>query len=482
MYPWRESFSTWAEGTQLHIDALGLVTILGADEIDISVGRLVQSTYLDLLPLLGAYVIAGNKFAEKQAGFAMYDVSTGVVTTELAAWFSRWLSSQDLHQVRSIVEWTEIERRTTWAPFWVGLLLVGVPVNGMLVALTVLSEDWWGFASAMAMIVSVLVRWIVVTQNRVGIDRNVTAAKNSAVNYVKKDYARETAKYESEFMDYQIKAERLRDLEKTNFPVELLPTLQKPRPPRDKFKISKVIVVMDNSKVVQIEAPEYLIRVFAISPDIPNPFFYDVVRWMGFIAYGVHIVSIGMSGLPAQIYMVVLLAIATISNIFKLGCDDSIVWRTLRTWGRAEGPSQAPCWVSSKLQASCSSVDPKYTLWSLGGSPVQDAGVVSEPPAQGQQAQGRTDEENQKKKKPVKPAERRQDLFVWLDLTEEEEENMKSWNLIPRNDQWYDLFKLKQREYRARPEIRAKRRVDKIGIIEQELEETNESRLETLKE
>ena len=65
--------------------------------------------------------------------------------------------------------------------------------------------------------------------------------------------------------------------------MELLPTLKKPRLPGNKFEISKVIVVMDNSKVVQIEAPEYLIRVFAINPDIPNRFFYNVVRWAGFL-------------------------------------------------------------------------------------------------------------------------------------------------------------------------------------------------------
>lgn len=147
-------------------------------------------------------MIASNKFAEKQAGFAMYDISTGVMMTELAAWFSRWLKSQELYQVRSIVKWTQIKRRMRWAPFWVGLLLVGVPINGMLVALTVLSEDWWGFANAMAMIVSVFVRWILIAQSRVGIDRNLTAARGSADKCMEEDYGRELTKYKEELKDY----------------------------------------------------------------------------------------------------------------------------------------------------------------------------------------------------------------------------------------------------------------------------------------
>lgn len=199
-------------------------------------------------------------------------------------------------------------------------------------------------------------------------------------------------------------------------------------------------------------------------------------------AFGVHIVSIGMASLPTQIYTVVLLALATILNIFKVGCSDSAVWRTLRAWGRVDGPSQKPCLLSSILQASCSSVDPKYAIWKLGKSPVKDAGVSPEPSVPGQQLQGGADEGNQKKPQPGKPAERRQDLFVWLDLTEEEEENMKMWNLIPRNDRWCDVFKLKQEEYHARPERKDGRQVAGSGIMDQGPEEMNESRLKILKE
>jgi hypothetical protein len=42
----------------------------------------------------------------------------------------------------------------------------------LLVALTMLSGDWWGFFNALAMAVSVIVRQTLVWELRSGIDRN----------------------------------------------------------------------------------------------------------------------------------------------------------------------------------------------------------------------------------------------------------------------------------------------------------------------
>ncbi|KAK1837903.1 hypothetical protein CCHR01_19475 [Colletotrichum chrysophilum] len=45
MYPWKDAFDSWTGSTQLQIDALGLITIVGADEVNVSVGRLVPNPY-----------------------------------------------------------------------------------------------------------------------------------------------------------------------------------------------------------------------------------------------------------------------------------------------------------------------------------------------------------------------------------------------------------------------------------------------------
>ena len=66
MYPWHRILNSWADSTGLRIDALGLVTLLGAEKMDRSIGRLVTSRYFDYLPLLGAYTVAGNRITEKK--------------------------------------------------------------------------------------------------------------------------------------------------------------------------------------------------------------------------------------------------------------------------------------------------------------------------------------------------------------------------------------------------------------------------------
>ena len=55
---------TLAQWQPFRIDAMGLVTILGADEMKMAVGRLVRSPITAWLPLLGAYTVANNQFTE----------------------------------------------------------------------------------------------------------------------------------------------------------------------------------------------------------------------------------------------------------------------------------------------------------------------------------------------------------------------------------------------------------------------------------
>lgn len=106
-----------------------VVTFLGAEEMDRSVGRLMPSEYLDYLPLLGAFTVAGNRFTEKKTGYSLYNISAGVMTSELAGWFSRWIQAQPFHRVRSKVSWEVVDRPHRWKPFLIGFIFVGLPLN-----------------------------------------------------------------------------------------------------------------------------------------------------------------------------------------------------------------------------------------------------------------------------------------------------------------------------------------------------------------
>ncbi|KAK1521564.1 hypothetical protein CABS01_16540 [Colletotrichum abscissum] len=234
MYPWKEAFASWAESTQLQIDALGLITILGADEVNVSVGRLIPNRYAEFLPLLGAFVLASNQFTKKQPNFELYNLTEGIKTTEIAGWLSRWLKAQDFHQIHHRTQWEVQKSPPRGLSYIWTALAISVPCHGMLLALTVLSADWWGFLNVLSMVLSVVVRVVLVQQNRAGIDHAITEAEQEA-------------------------QKRNQDMTQ-----------------------AKVILILDDSKIVTMEISRHLVKpVFTKAPTIPNSHLYRLVRWVG---------------------------------------------------------------------------------------------------------------------------------------------------------------------------------------------------------
>jgi hypothetical protein len=440
MYLWHHRLSSWAEGTGLRIDALGLVTLLGAEEMDRSIGRLVASPYFEYLPLLGAFVVAGNRFTEKKSGFTLYNVSAGIMTTELAGWFSRWLQTQDFNQVRSIVTWQVVDRPRRWRAFVIGFLLVCLPVHGVLIALTVLSGDWWGFANVMAMIVSVVVRCIQVAQNRAGIDANIQKAQEAA-----HDYPARKARFDESIA-------KLEDLRRKGQSTE---GLEVPIEPRDPNEIAKVIVVTEDSKVITLAVPGYLTKlVFAINPQPPNRYIYRACQCIGWSFFAVHVISIGMAALYTQIVSVVVIMVATVLVAHRVGCEDSQIWESIRNhWGHHDHHIQEnSCWVSSKLKATMSVFPEEYMDWPELEEPrTPTVHIVNGKELGENRIRLRTASDLEsspilKKKKP----ERRQDLLAWLDLTAEEDKVLIIWGLIPHSREWQSVYLKKKEIHRRR--------------------------------
>lgn len=423
MYPWSENLNSSGRGTGLKIDALGLVTLLGAEEMDRSIGRLVPSIYLKYLPLLGAFVIAGNRFTTKKPKFVLYNTSAGIMTTELAGWFSRWLQTQDFKKVRSIVTWHIMERPHRWREFIVGFLLVGLPVHGMLIALTVLAADWWGFANVISMIISVTVRCIMVAQNQDGIDANIQKAQEAL-----QGYPAQRAKYDESMERPESRRQNGQAMEGAKIPIE----------PQDPNKIAKVIVLTEDSKVVTLAVTAYLPKwVFTTNPQPPNRYIYQACKWIGWAAFAVHVISIGMAALYTRIVSVVLILVSTVLTAHRVGCEDSRIWKTIRShW--SHDVQENSCWVSSNLKATVSIYPEKYMDWpELEENKPLTVHVGSEEKI-GQQWTspiGPPDLEST----PIstkKKSETRQDLHAWLDLTTEEDKVLIAWGLIPHRLEW----------------------------------------------
>ncbi|KAL6879464.1 hypothetical protein HDV57DRAFT_108174 [Trichoderma longibrachiatum] len=361
--PWKRVFTSWANSTNIHIDALGLITILGTEEVSSSVGRLVNSRYTEFLPLLGGFVLAGNAFTRKKPSFSLYDVSGQMMTTELAGWFTRWLKEQDFHQIHHKIYWdTDSEAATEiFSSYFWKAYAVSIACHALLVALTLVVGDWWGFANVWSMIVSVIVRTVLSWQNRLGIDIAID----------------------------RVRAKKL------------------------EARAEKIIVIMDDSKVITMDAQKALIGpVFAQNPEIPNPTIYAIARCMGWGAFGAQVISIGMATLVIQICTVLVMGCSTILTVSKIGCDDWKMSRRITHYMRSVsetleggqgGIGGIPCNISSRLKAICSQYPLSYEDLQLGGNDQKDS---------------RT--------------RRRQDLYIWLDLNDKELDAMEAWGLVPR--------------------------------------------------
>jgi hypothetical protein len=237
-----------------------------------------------------------------------------------------------------------------------------------------------GFANVMAMALSVVVKCVLVAQNQAGIDANIREAKKKA--------------------------------------------------PGDHEEIAKAIVVTEDSKAVTIAPPAYLMRLLvAAGPKIPNARLYMAVRWVGWIAFAVHVISIGMAALYTQIATVVVILSSTVLTGNKVGYDDSRVWKSISSrLGQLEEDDGYTCWVSSTLKATVSSYPAKYTEWDEAKQkpkvPILQA--VDEKTLDTKSWRNRRAvvdlESNTARKKTKKEIqERRQDLYAWLDLTAEED-------------------------------------------------------------
>ncbi|KAI0473199.1 hypothetical protein GGR56DRAFT_604444 [Xylariaceae sp. FL0804] len=539
VYPWRETLQHWAARMDLRVDALGLVTILGAEEVDRSVGRLVVPPRrlarrgrggllgglgaalgrgLYMLPLLGAHVVASGAFTRKRPGFTLYNLGAGIQTGELAGWLTRWLQAQEFAEVRDVVELRVVvdddnggndgdgegngeggrrtggrgrkggkgRRRTRWRWYdgllsdLLGALLVGLPLNGGLVALTVLSGDWWGFVNAMAMVTSVFVRLSVVSLLHQGLDHELETGQARAWEKYAENWARfeeQQAAYDSSSRDQAAAAAAAAEGEekesrwsgngggglgiKESPP---LPVLPPPQPPRRPDAATKAVVVTDDSRVVTVRAPDWLFaRALTKNARPRRPRLYALLRALGWVAFALHLVSLGMAALATQLATVVLIIGATVLSVHKVGCDD---WRLGSRAAGRRGKKGKDGKGGKKKQEVADEDEEEEEIEEEKKEKKEEDNDRATTTADLEQQQ-QTDDHNRDGDQSQEcwigsrlvarcsqhpdPCTQRRDLYVWLDLSELELELMQDWYLVPRkNPHWMLEFQARRLEHLKR--------------------------------
>jgi hypothetical protein len=247
----------WSQNSSFKIDALGLVTLLGAEEVNGSVGHLQRRRYTEYLPLLAAFVIAGNRFTTEQPGFVIYNLTDGITSTELKGWFTRWLMSQTVNNATTELVWQPREKHTHTkrliAPT-IAFLLVAP-----LLVCTILIGDWYGVGNAGAIIISIFTRVFLLWHLREARDEVAKPPKEA-------------------------------------------------KPP---YPLKTLCIIRSDGKMINCRAPASVLYTFTNDCEVKHKIFYKMARRLGWLALGVHMCILGMCTLFTQIYTVILLVLST---------------------------------------------------------------------------------------------------------------------------------------------------------------------------
>lgn len=390
------------------LDALGLVTLIGAEEVCVAIGGLQFSWLTEYLPLLGSFLIASNRFTQPLPSYTAYSITSGMIPPEINGSFTRWLDHHLDSGVRRSAGtvWLDFEAPTEdearfsfmkrWCPLFISFVL-----NGGLLTLTVLLGDWYGMANSIAMVISVVVRVSLITQHESKLHDLVKSARNSL---------------------YDTKGEKI------HFdPLKLL---------IDSPSSSKVAVCM---------VPPPLIRCLLLTYAESEQIWYRFFRLVGWVAFAVHVVAIGQSVLISQLLAVGIMAGSTIASIYRIGtyskhctqsqchhgeCDEGIGRRDCDHSECSHGSSnqdREQC-EHKKCGHYCDHLKcDKYRCEYL------DFG-------QWIRIKSRTI-----------PHQSRRDCYVALDPTESEEQALQTWSLLPlkTNTEWHETYKSLKRQRKA---------------------------------
>ncbi|TKA80262.1 hypothetical protein B0A55_03036 [Friedmanniomyces simplex] len=284
----------------IKIDALGLVTLLGAEEVGRAVGSLEKRRFTEYLPLLGALVIAGERFLDQQLGYNLYVINDGVQTTQLNGWFTRWAAAQKTKDATTIFRW-RVAGKTSLVSAWDYLAMaISLLVVMPLLPCTALVGDWWGVANWAAITLSIWVRVALLWPIRTSLE------PHCAPHETKKGWELEHLPGEDEI---------------------------------------KILVVRPDGRMFTILTMRDFLPAFSRRVLSEPPKRYKIAAYVGWLAFGVHACTLGMCTLMTQIYTMVLLVASTWLYVKRFDADIQGKSHTSADWGGGTSIGDAECEV-----------------------------------------------------------------------------------------------------------------------------------------
>ncbi|KAI1448496.1 hypothetical protein F5Y02DRAFT_431294 [Annulohypoxylon stygium] len=257
-----DSLARWQP---FRIDALGLVTIFGAEELDIAIGTLAQSWATDWLPYLGSYTVANNQIAKPITGFVLYNITDGIVATDVVGWFARWLCSYPLTYSATTIT-LRFDGSAMPADRRAISLAFGMLSTFPLFMLAALMGDWWAVFNIVAVMTSIVVRQQITGQLRASIDQAANRISSAIEDPV------------------------------------------------------KVFLTLPDGKAVTIYGPRMaIVGILLTNPRPAHPGQYSDLRMLGWLAFGAHSVCLGMATFFNQILCVIVLVVCSFLKCRQVG-------------------------------------------------------------------------------------------------------------------------------------------------------------------
>lgn len=261
------------EWRPFQIDALGIVTLIGAKEVSVAVGRLATNGFTQCLPTVGAYVFARNDFMTPISGFQAFSLDDYMFTTDVPGWFGRWLLSQRLKVNATSLDVTYQPSSRGRDSVTIAAAILGFTAHVPTIVLSALIGDWWGLICAVLMTATTWSRCILIERTKSALDQNA----QTGIHW------------------------------------------------HDGTDIKTSFWILPTGEAVTIRCPKgLLVNCLLTTPRIDQSISF-FARVLGWIAFGGFVISLGMACLCIQILIVTALLTGTIAIVLQLGDDDQMV-------------------------------------------------------------------------------------------------------------------------------------------------------------
>jgi hypothetical protein len=206
----------------------------------------------------------------------LFNVTDGIMATDVSPWFARWLLSYPLTYTATTIT-LRLDGKPMPAARRVLALALGTLSTTPLLVLTAVAGDNWGVANVVAMMVSVLVRQGIVGQLRGWFDHTVRAMSP------------------------------------------------------DPGPSVKAFLTMPNGKAITICGPRMAVTDCLLTEPRPTrPRLYWLFQLLGWAAFGAHVITLGMSTLFSQILCVFVLLSSTFLASQHVGDEWYVLGSKLR--------------------------------------------------------------------------------------------------------------------------------------------------------